>query len=329
MSAEYQEHLDQVVAAAVRAPSVHNTQPWRLVTGPDTLEVRADRSRQLLAQDPVGRELMISCGGAAEHARVAARGLGLSCRLEWLPDPADADLVARLHLGPVQTASPQESLLLEAVAIRRSDRSAFDPTEVPHDVVDVLVQVAQEDGVHLGVEQRPDRVLALEVLVARADQLTRRDPELQADLHGWVRAESHPQDGVPADALPDHGAGRGSSLALRDFDPESTPAGVTGAEPPVPEHPLLLLLSTEGDEPADWVRTGSALSRVWLTATSLGVVLNPQTQLLEVPHLREQLRAQLGMPGQPQMLLRAGYPTGPGSPVAGRRPASDVLEDLQ
>jgi hypothetical protein len=49
-----------VVAAAVWAPSVHNTQPWFSADGQE-LSLHADAGRQLRVADPRGREMMISC----------------------------------------------------------------------------------------------------------------------------------------------------------------------------------------------------------------------------------------------------------------------------
>jgi nitroreductase len=45
----------QVVELAARAPSVHNTQPWRFVAGRAELNLYADRARQLTVLDPTGR----------------------------------------------------------------------------------------------------------------------------------------------------------------------------------------------------------------------------------------------------------------------------------
>ena len=232
--------------------------------------------------------------------------------------------MARLTVSSPLPVTEQEARLLEAVGLRHTDRSAFAPTPVPAGLVAELSAAAQEHGAHLVAEAQPDRVLAVEVLVARADQAQRSDDALRAEQAAWVRPGAHPDEGVPNDALPGHGSSRGSSLTLRDFEPQDGPP-VAGLEPPTAEHPLLLLLSTDGDQPEDWARAGAALARVLLTATAAGLVADPQTQVLEVPGLRSRLVAELGLVGRPQMLLRVGYPSGAGSPTAGRRPVADVL----
>ena len=320
------QQLTQVLEVTVRAPSVHNTQPWLFRLDGDVLEVRADRSRQLSVQDPQGRELVLSCGAAAVHAQLAVRGLGLGCDLRWATRPGDPDHVASLTVLSPRPATPSERRLLEATGLRRTDRTVFARAPVPPGLIAELSAVAELDGAHLAVEQQPDRLVALDVLASRADQVLRADLEHRAEVAAWVRPGPHPVDGVPSGALPDHGSARGSSLTLRDFEPEAGVASRPGpAEPPVAEHPLLLVLSTDGDGPEDWARAGGALARVLLTATAAGLVANPQTQVLEVPGLRSGLVVELGLVGRPQVLLRVGFPEGPGSPASGRRPVADVL----
>ncbi len=318
------EQITQVLDTAAHAPSVHNTQPWLFEVDGDTIRLRADRSRQLPVGDPLGRELVLSCGAAAVHAQLAVRGLGLRCDLGWSPTPGDPDHVATLTASTPLPPSAEELRLLDAVALRHTDRTAFASTPVPPALVAALSTAARQDGAHLAAEQQPDRVLALEVLVSHADRVQREDTGLREELGRWVRPGAHPAEGVPTGALPDHGRARGSSLTLRDFDPEDAPAAAP-LEPPTPEQPLLLVLSTDGDGPEDWARAGGALARVLLTATAAGLVANPQTQVLEVAGLRSRLVAELGLGGCPQMLRRVGYPSGAGSPPTGRRPVADVL----
>ena len=60
-----------VLALASRAPSVHNTQPWRWLVGAESLHLYADAERQLPNTDPDGRDLIVSCGAALNHCVVA------------------------------------------------------------------------------------------------------------------------------------------------------------------------------------------------------------------------------------------------------------------
>lgn len=85
---------------AVRAPSSHNTQPWVFRFHSDGVELLADRTRALPVNDPDDRELVVSCGAALFHLRIAALHLGLSAKTTPLPDERDPDLLARVELAP-------------------------------------------------------------------------------------------------------------------------------------------------------------------------------------------------------------------------------------
>src|ERR1700758_1840321 len=82
-----EEIAAHVVAAAVWAPSVHNTQPWWFSAARQEISLFADAGRQLTVADPCGREMMISCGASLFTARLALRSLGYIPETSVLPNP--------------------------------------------------------------------------------------------------------------------------------------------------------------------------------------------------------------------------------------------------
>lgn len=104
LSAE--EVLYQAACVACRAPSIANSQPWRWRIGDETLELRADPSRQLTVAHPQGRLMTLSCGAALHHATVVLAGFGAAATVQRIDDPNDPDLLARLTL-----AGPHQDLL--------------------------------------------------------------------------------------------------------------------------------------------------------------------------------------------------------------------------
>ncbi len=73
--------VDHALRAATRAPSVHNTQPWRFVVAPTSVDLYLDRTR-VLTVDPGAREGRISCGPSRIGSTI---GTGLSCHVRSPP----------------------------------------------------------------------------------------------------------------------------------------------------------------------------------------------------------------------------------------------------
>ena len=89
---------DYLIRMAARAPSVHNTQPWRFNVGAQAIALSADPRRQL-REDQDGREMLVSCGAALYGLRLGVRSLGYLPEVELFPEPARRRLLARVRLG--------------------------------------------------------------------------------------------------------------------------------------------------------------------------------------------------------------------------------------
>ena len=312
---------------AVRAPSIHNTQPWRFRLAPGAIEVRADRSRQLSATDPHGRDLMISCGCVLHHLLVALAAAGRRTVVRRLPNREDPDLVAVVEHSPAPPGTTPEAELAEVIRRRRTDRRRMRSWPVPPEVIGEMIELADSHGLTLTPITDPWLRWRLARAIAIAAEMQERDPAYAAEIATWTgRTDS--VDGVPAANAPEPQAAPGR-VPMRSFA-HHTLADATDDEP---ENAALLLLSTTTDSPLEWLRTGEVTSAILLTATREGLASSPLTQPLEVDDTRSivQERVLGSVWTHPQILLRLGWPRADAEelPPTPRRPLSEVVESTE
>jgi hypothetical protein len=314
-----------VVAAAVWAPSVHNTQPWWFSAHGQEISLYADTSRQLGVADPGGREMMISCGAALFTARLTLRSLGYVPETHVLPDPAQPLLVARVRWQRRADPNEYEQQLSRWVLQRRTHRGGFGLLPLAPELLAALQQGAERDGALLRIITGEGSRAALAAVTETAERAMRLDSAHVQELAGWVSPPGSTRaDGVPATAYParpertdphfpgrDFAHGHGWGLPSFSFGVASRSAGV------------VCLLTTVADRPADWVNAGQALQRVLLTSATCGVAAAMHSQPLELPWLREYIGTHWSDGTYPQLLLRLGTVIQTAASV--RRPPASVL----
>jgi nitroreductase len=327
-----QQDWAQVVGAAVKAPSIHNTQPWRFTASPEQVELHFDRERALPVLDPSGRQQVISCGIAIEFVVVALAARGLAADVDLLPDGDAPDHLATARVSGAHDTTADDRSLGEAIDRRHTVRAPFLPRAVPGDLVDALEVEAARFDTWCKPITRSEEEIATVFLISRAEEIEQGDPAYLAELESWLRTDPGAVDGVPVEAVPSGDPhARPSNWLIRDFvagqreSREFLPAGDPDALPPDVERPAVLLMGTTGDDRTAWLQAGRAPARVLLRATAAGVAASPLTQALDWPDTRTRLQRRLSLVGHPQFLLRMGYPAGEAGTVSGRRPVEDVL----
>lgn len=321
--------VEAVVQAAARAPSLHNSQPWHFVarerpSGDIEIDLYVSHDRELPAADPDGRELHIACGAALELGRLETRALGRAVMVDLLPAAHKPELLGRLLIGGALPAQADEIRLAGAIPKRYTAREMFDPRPLAGEDLDALCALASVPEVWIKVVDQPEDEVWLAVLLGRADDIEATDPHYVEELSSWRREDDSSDDGIPARALGSTPVEqRASSLRLRNLRIGAQEDGVAVLGPPVPEHPLPVIIGTAADDRRSWLTAGQVLGRILLEATCRGIGASPMTQVLEIAPFRSMLTSALGLIGHPQMLLRLGYEAG-GSPTS-RRQLSDVL----
>lgn len=314
------DQIHRVIGRAILAPSIHNSQPWRFHVVEGGVEVWADRRRQLRRIDPRGRQLVVSVGAAVEFTVLALRAEGFDVDCRVLPDATEPDLIARITAIRPRTVDPVTRALVHAMSRRATYREAFERRPVPEGVISAIRESAHVAGCGT-LQVRDEHAPDLAVLLERAEADEVADAEYRTELEHWRTSGVAAVDGVPDSAL-SHQKTRASRIPLRHFDTDS----LAPSEPDEVDDPVLLLVTTTSDEPADWIQAGRALARVLLTATTLGVQSSPVTQSLDDDGYRRRTAAVAGALGHAQIMLRLGYGIASlSSPTTPRRHFDDVV----
>jgi nitroreductase len=287
--------LRDAADAARYAPSIHNTQPWKWTVHPDRLELHAVTDRQLTVQDPDAHMLLLSCGAALHHARVALAAAGWESRVERTA----GDPLAVIHADRQAEPTPAAVELFEQLKTRHTDRRTVSDTPLSAEVLDDLVAVTEKEGTRLHLIGR-DQLIDLAVIVERAQKTESSDESLRRETAEWVGGDRADGAGIPDANLP-------TDLPLttvqeRDF---GTPGTLPAGEGHDAAASYAVLYGT-GDDRVEWLRAGEALNALWVAATAHGAGLLPMSGPIEVGYTRLELRRIIGDLGAPYLVVRLG-----------------------
>ncbi|MBJ7338116.1 nitroreductase family protein [Mycolicibacterium sp.] len=293
------ETVRTALSMASRAPSVHNTQPWRWRVGEESLHLYAEPALQLRHTDPDSRDLIISCGAALNHCSLALAALGWQSKIHRFPNAAEPYHLASIE---VQQWVPGEVDVALAAAIprRRTDRRRYSSWPVPHGDVALMGARAARAGVAV---RRVEAATELKAVLADAVYEHVNDAEYLAELAMWSGRHAATA-GVPA---------RNTPVSEPDAQiPGRMFAGPVLAQPPGTtvrdDQGILLALGTAEDDALARLRAGEATSLLLLTATAVGMATCPVTEALEIAATRDAIQTEVfGMDAFPQMLIRVGW----------------------
>ena len=286
MSYDLLPDIERIVQDVQRAPSIFNTQPWWFqFRPPDHIELwlsanlgERDGVARARARDGVARarardgvararardgvarararEYVISCGAALFNLRLAIRMAGHDLVVWQLPDPAYADpthppaLLASVEIVTGRTKKPGiwEQELYEAVGRRHTNRRPYRILPAPLPIIATMEDAAAQEGAYLRLLHRREARRWMR-LAAEADS----DPAFSPPFRNHVSPANYGPSPKNRDPR-----------TRKDF-------WVDGEKRRFERTPQLMALSTDDDEPADWLRAGQALQRAILTGTRYSV----------------------------------------------------------
>lgn len=310
----------ELVRYATLAANSHNTQPWMFRLSKDCIEIAPDFRRRCAAVDPDDHHLFVSLGCATENLIQAAAATGLKAA-----PLLEADGI-RVTL---ERAPAERSALFEAIPLRQSVRSVYDGKSVAGDLVGLLERAGTGDGVSVmiltdraGIENVGDYVI-------RGNSAQMNDKAFMDELLAWLRF-NETEAVATMDGLFLRASGRPSMprwLAQIFMKYVVTASGENEKDlAQVRSSAGVAVFVSERNDRMHWVEAGRACQRFALQATALGLKCAFINQPVEVPDVRGQFAAYLGIGDRrPDLVMRFGY--GPELPKSLRRPVAQVATD--
>lgn len=348
-AARFDDPRMQLVARAVLAPSSHNEQPWRVrldEADENVLYLYTDSHRLTPEVDPLARQTMISQGTFLEYLVIAGRHLGTDVTIELFPDGTydEADLpasmdelpVARIVLSPRSDANSDD---YASLFLSDTNRGPYAPIEVTAEQASDLEALATTTGLTLTVYRDREDVSAIGAATVRGTVIESENQAVAAESARIFRSNEYRKnetrsgfavEGQGTDGFMKYllqglttllpGTNSAEAAAERDVALATNGAAHT---------PAYIVLETAGNTRIDQVRSGMLYAQVSLRARSMGLVVQPVSQVLEeYPSMRAE-RAAIHSAyatdgGTIQMLVRLGTPTVDYPPTM-RRDAGDLL----
>ncbi|MBO0867621.1 MAG: hypothetical protein J2P15_03565 [Micromonosporaceae bacterium] len=313
------EH-ETILREALRAPSAHNAQPWRLrrcagVRGAGGYELHYDHL-DYLPHDPDDRDAYLAIGGFLETLDLAAQRHGHRSTVEPRFERTGSDLfVGVIRLRPALPGEPVDPLAGPA-ARRCTNRCRYDRSELP----DLLRRELVAMGCVLVDPARMAR------LVARASELSWRDRRFVTDLDRWMSGDP----AAPAGMTP-------AGLQLARYEWLALRVALRIGRLPGPVARLFAgrdvrllataravsVLGATDLSTATLVDAGRRLLRCWVAITAAGFACHPISIAVDRPETAPLVADAAGVP-VPVAVFRIGRPTRP-APESNRRPLADVL----
>ena len=316
------EVIARAVELACRAPSLHNSQPWRWVATPVGVDLFTDPHRVVRSTDSSGREAIISCGAVLDHFRTAMAAAGWRTHIEEFPNPNRLEHLASVYFTPLEYVTQAWRDRADAISRRRTDRLPFGPPTDWQSFETTLRSAFGSDLVAIEVLADSARPLLLDA--SRLTESLRRDDDSYHRELQWWTAPFRQSEGVPSGALVSR-----SEADRVGVDRAFPPSGTSDRRAATAQDQAkILVLSTPEYTRSDAFHTGQVLSKVLLECTIAGLATCPLTHITELEASRDIIRDLMVTKAMPQVLIRVG--TAPDvddvPPPTPRRSLSEVLE---
>jgi molybdopterin/thiamine biosynthesis adenylyltransferase len=273
--------VQAVAAAAARAPSGGNAQPWHIETRDGGVSIRL-APEYTTTMDVRYRASAVALGAATFNARVAAAAHGLIAAVDFHAGDEESPLRAAVRLTPGDHA--HLAAMYDAMRVRQTNRHRGDRVAIAGPILESLGAAARDEGARLAVLTDAAALDEAASILAAADRIRYLTPRLHAEMFAELRSPGHPESdsGIDIRTLELDAADLVMLDILRRSEVMATlaawDAGTALGDDTherVRTSSALGVVSVSGRTLTDYAQAGSAVESVWIMAQQQGLAVQP------------------------------------------------------
>ncbi|MDR2192606.1 MAG: hypothetical protein LBO62_07005 [Endomicrobium sp.] len=304
-SSEYNKDFLHIAQYAIKAPSGHNTQPWKFKINENSIEILPNFTKSLPAVDESNRELYISLGCALENLRIAARHLGYNY-----------DIAAQNEQGIivnlVKASSSTENSLYSQIEKRQTNRSVYNNQKIPDETIKYLENIILQPNTQVYFAKIGENFAnSLTQYILRGNEIQMNDNDFKDELILWMRFNKREvkktQDGLAYNAMGFPAIARflGKLIVGAYLKPDKQNKADLKK---INSSSHFLLFTTKNNTVFEWIDLGRTLERILLETTRLNLANAYMNPPCEIEVLANEIKNTLTINNEyPAILLRIGY----------------------
>lgn len=318
--------FEELIQSAIKAPSGHNTQPWKFRVEGNAIIIYPDYERKLPVVDADNHALFISLGCALENLVIAAQYFGFKTNTTYYTEQTANESIV-VQLTP-SSAEKGNGVLFNFIDTRQATRNKYNGEAIPEMDIQKLKIVSKQEDVQTILLTAEKDIKPIIGLVKEGNSLQFSNPSFIAELIKWIRFNKKTAI-KQGDGL--YGAVTGSPSVPTWFgklfmklstNPEKEANKWVGL---MNSSSALMIFTAERNDKKAWINVGRSFERTMLTATSLNINHAHANMPCEELEVRQKLIELLSLKHgeQPLLLIRLGYSEK--MPYSFRRPLKDVV----
>ena len=295
----------QIASYASKAPSGHNTQPWKFHITDSTITVLPNLDVALPVVDRNNRELFISLGCAVENLCIAASYFGYTTHI------IECSIEA-IILELTKNALTIEDSLFHQIEKRQTNRNIYNGNKISDGILQQLQSIPKENGIQFYfTEINTPFANTITQYIMKGNEIQMADIAFKNQLLSWMRFNKKQVEathnglsylvfGNPP--LPRILARPIVSLFLKPN------AQNKSDRKKIDSSSHFVVCATQRDTIEEWINLGRTLQRFLLKVTEIGISYAFLNQPCEVAALAFDLREKLPVNKEhPTLIMRIGY----------------------